>query len=60
MESSEEFDRFLTIISAMDSEFIKRTSKSEGGYSVDVDDVDGIKSILTRLGKKAEEADGEA
>lgn len=54
IESSDEFERFHMLISAMDGEFQKRTSsKSDDGYSVDATDAEGVADILNRMDKKA-------
>ncbi len=55
MDDSEHFDRFLTLMAAMDSEYITwTTSRGESVNEVPVDDVEGVKEILSRIGKRAE------
>lgn len=55
VSSTDEFDRLRTIVEAMDGEYIRyRNSKDGGGdYTVDLDDVQGIKAMLKRLGDAA-------
>jgi len=57
IQGTDNFDRLRAFIEAMDGEYIRyRNSKNtEGGgdYSVDFDDVQGIKTMLKRLGDAA-------
>jgi hypothetical protein len=64
VQGTDDFDRLRTIIEAMDGEYIRyRNSKnSDGGgdYAVDFDDVQGIKSMLKRMGDAAVARNGAA
>jgi hypothetical protein len=51
----DEFDRFMMLIKAQDSEYLRmRSPKTDNGLLEEVraDDVDGVKRLFSRLAKK--------
>jgi len=60
-ETTDGFERLCTMIYAMDAEYMKKLSAkdSKTSYSADVDDVEGIKGIFSRINARFEAAKGE-
>jgi len=59
-EEIDEFDRFVSVMRAMDSEFRRLTSPEETkkGLEVKATDIEGVKSVFDRL-QKRQEANGD-
>ena len=55
--SADEFDRFLTIVTSMDGEYLSRSSTD--GNSVDFNDVDGVRALFQNIAKRADGDDEE-
>lgn len=55
--TGDQFDRFVTLIVAQDSEYLRLANRKRGdgkGVEVDASDTDGVRGILARLSKRVE------
>lgn len=60
IEDPDEFDRFLTLIRAQDSEYLRIRNRAQNDRVLDevsTDDASGVKSLLARLAAKGTESE---